>query len=258
MLIQITNKCMMGCSHCLQDSTENGAHMTMEMVDKAVAFAKKSNTMVVLLSGGEPTEHPRFKEVVERFLSFPQVAIASNGMWIDDERKVKEMQALMQHKNVELQISNFSAYYPKAINQSKIKALFPKAFIVTRNEVVQLKALGRTTKSRELMEKAKNSEGTMSCFASALTSVQLPYLDAMLAMFMRGKLCHPLVDINGNLHWSESWLCPSFANIQEPFEDICRKAHEWKPCMRCADAKKLINNNTPNYIQAKKVLGIKA
>ena len=93
MLIQITNRCRMGCPHCLDDSRPDGGMMTDRAFGKAVAFAKDNGERQVVISGGEPTEHPDFfalcKTASACGLAF---SFASNGMWIGDKKKEWQME----------------------------------------------------------------------------------------------------------------------------------------------------------------------
>jgi sulfatase maturation enzyme AslB (radical SAM superfamily) len=60
MLIRVTNKCTMGCRHCMiEASAPDGEHMTSEMFEKALDISSLLYSHVILLSGGEPFEHPR-------------------------------------------------------------------------------------------------------------------------------------------------------------------------------------------------------
>lgn len=242
------------CPHCMQRSDTIPQHMSMETVEQCARHAEAVGVMAILISGGEPTEHPQFKDIVKRFLRFPMVAIISNGEWIDDLEKVKTMRWLMSYKNVSLQITNIRGIYPREVNIRKIRSIFPK--VCVEQDGLYMMSLGRATEHEEYLEAARRHEYTTSCFSSALTSAQLPYAAALKNMEMRGKLCHPLIDWKGGMHWSESWLCPSFAHISEPLDYISRRARIWRPCGKCPDYKKLLENNTPQYVVAKEILGI--
>lgn len=255
MLIQITNTCHMLCPHCMQRSDVTPMHMTMETVEQCVRHAEDAGVQAIMISGGEPTEHPQFKEIVKKFIKFPIVAIISNGDWIEDVEKIKTMRWLLSHKNVSLQITNIKGLYPREVNIRKIRTLFPKTAIEQTG--LYMMSLGRATEHPKFLEAALQHPYTTSCFSSALTSAQLPYKDALFNMQIRGKFCHPLVDYKGGMHWSESCICPTFAHISEPFEDIANKAHEWRPCGKCPDFKKILENNNAQYIVAKEILGIK-
>ncbi len=257
MLIQITNRCHMGCSHCMQNSLPEGAHMPPGVFVKAVKFAERSNAHVILITGGEPTEHDDFESMVSTCcLKFMMVGITTNGMWIDDAEKVAMLKRLFaKYDNLTMQVTNISKYYPKAVDTQRIKSLFGDK-VAFETEHLNLMALGRAAMVPELIKESEGSLGTMSCFSSALISAQLPYQLAIANMESRGKFCHPLVDYRGYIHWSESCLCPSFAHISDSFDDICRKAHAWRPCLQCHDAEKLCNNTSGKYSLAKEILGI--
>lgn len=52
MLIQITNRCHMGSSHCMQDATPKGRHMTDETFDQVMDFCIEAKPMVAHVSDG--------------------------------------------------------------------------------------------------------------------------------------------------------------------------------------------------------------
>lgn len=251
MLIQITNTCRMSCPHCMDNSGLSPQHMTMETARLAHKFAKEAGAHVILISGGEPTEHPEWESIVNLFLDFHLVAILSNGMWIDDEEKTKTMRKFLESGKVVCQITSIPGIYPTLVDIARLKAL-PNLEI--HQGEINMIALGRAATDPHWSEVASKSAGTMSCFSSALVSAQLPFKQAIQNMEMRVKLCKPLIDWQGNLHWSESWLCPSFGHVSEDFDTLARKAHEWRPCCKCADYKKLKNNNSSQYIVAKQIL----
>ena len=100
MLFQITNKCFMGCPHCMDDSRPNGGRMDCDTFSNALSFAKDNGEMHIVLSGGEPTEHPSLvefcREINKTHVLF---SIASNGMWLGDIRKEWEIEEISKMKN---------------------------------------------------------------------------------------------------------------------------------------------------------------
>ena len=70
--------------------------------------------------------------------------------------------------------------------------------------------------------------------------------------------CKPCVDPNGNVHMSESMLCPSVGNVNEHlFSDIYKNMCNFKPCGSCKDYEKFKNSTRPDLRAAKELLGIK-
>lgn len=244
----------MGCPHCMQNSTEDPQHMSMEAVKRTLEFAEWSHAFAILISGGEPTEHPQFFEIAEMFSKFPIVAIISNGDFISDPDKTAKMKELLKRDNYSIQITSIAGIYPRQVDLGALQQL---PHIAIHTEGINMLSLGRAATSPKYSEIAKTSAGTTSCASTALIFAQMQFHFALKNMEMRGKMCHPLIDWKGNLHVSESWLCPSFANIFEDFTSIADKAHNWRPCGKCADYQKLLKKSDAQYIQAKQILGIK-
>ena len=64
MYVQITTKCNMKCAHCCFAATRSGAHMELNVFQKALSIAvNRGNSFTI--GGGEPTMHPRFFEYLK-------------------------------------------------------------------------------------------------------------------------------------------------------------------------------------------------
>ena len=85
-LIEITERCNLTCPTCFAGSSPQHSHMmsldefTLQ-VDQLVAGGKSGSDMIQL-SGGEPTIHPQFMEMIELLFDrgFKKVCINSNGI----------------------------------------------------------------------------------------------------------------------------------------------------------------------------------
>ena len=51
MMIKITEKCSMGCTHCMNDASKSGKHMSFDVFKDVIAFQKKYGTSFVILRG---------------------------------------------------------------------------------------------------------------------------------------------------------------------------------------------------------------
>lgn len=258
MLIQITNTCQGNCIHCLQDSTPEPQHMSMDIVEKTLHFCCKSTAEVINISGGEPTEHPNFEEIVKKFAKvFKVVTIISNGMFVFDRQKYLLVKKLLQLGNVFLQVTTHKLYYPKykaiCAKKDKFIALGPKCTL-TINPDIYVHQLGRAINNDFCKEQALTHSYTTSCMMATSIFWQLPFNMAILNMEQRFHFCTPLVDWQGNIHLSESWLCPSIGNVEtfDNFKDIIKA----KPCGKCADYQKILDNNSPQYAIVKQMMGI--
>lgn len=267
MLLDITNTCRMGCPHCMQRSTPEPQHMSDETFGLAMRFAGMARPRAVLMSGGEPTEHPKWLEyaraVVEGGYS---LVIATNGMWIGTGDEDGMVGLMRESGDAIIQITTVKGLYPRHEETSAKVAALKDRFkreglrhrICVADRITGMIGLGRCCDSPELSAAAReNTLSTTSCFPSALVAAQTDLHAAIRILEERGKICHPLVDWTGGLHWSESWLCPAFASVRDDFGEICRKAREWRPCGKCEDYRKLLDRNDGNYAMGKALLGIR-
>jgi len=88
--IDLTNKCNLNCPICFANANKQGYayELTIEQARECLENVKKTNspqgTNVVQFSGGEPTIHPQFLEIVRlaKDIGFKHIQIASNGIKI--------------------------------------------------------------------------------------------------------------------------------------------------------------------------------
>ena len=87
----IAGSCNLACRHCwiepdYQASDQNGKFIKLAHLKKAIRQAKALGLGSVKLTGGEPTLHPQFREIVD-YIESQKVSMLmeSNGILIDDE-----------------------------------------------------------------------------------------------------------------------------------------------------------------------------
>ena len=90
--VYASGSCNLACRHCWIDpqyqgsSGDNGLHVPLEHVRKAIREAKPLGLGSVKLTGGEPTLHPQFRELVtlidETGLN---ITVETNGTLVDDD-----------------------------------------------------------------------------------------------------------------------------------------------------------------------------
>ena len=54
MLIQITNRCHMGCPHCMQESGPKGRHMTEETFEEVLRFVREAELVCAVVHQQSP------------------------------------------------------------------------------------------------------------------------------------------------------------------------------------------------------------
>lgn len=264
MLIQITNRCRMGCQHCLDDSRPDGGMMSRDTLDCAVRFALYCRTRHVVVSGGEPTEHPDLVEFCRRIsdagLSF---SLCSNGMWIGDaeaERRVEEISGLAGYAGMQV-YSNPKWYRLHGETVAKFKARQDKwrklQIVLDTTEIRNMLSVGRAGQCAEAMAAAHASKYHNSCLAACITAVQSdsPAQFSEL-MTMQAHFCTPMVDWRGDVHMSESWLCPSCGNVcRDDGERLWRGMRQFRPCGKCVGCRKYLSEDTPKMAMARRLLG---
>lgn len=275
MLIQITNHCTMNCPHCMQNSTENGHHMSEEVFKKTLEFGKWSGAWLYNISGGEPTEHPefgRFVEILESHLDgikfpvpgLPAFAVESNGEWARDASKTSTVKKVLKSKRLGgFQVSSFRGLYKNydfiQKYKKKIEALHPRMVVVDTG-IISMQDLGRAATSENLsIRKAiEENEHHVSCLNGCLISKQTDDIQFLSTnLFQHAQNCKPFVDWKGDVHWSESICCPSYGNVlTDDFETVWQNLRKAKPCGRCRLYKNLQESTEPKIAMARIIMGI--
>jgi 7,8-dihydro-6-hydroxymethylpterin dimethyltransferase len=83
LLLEITEACNLRCPTCYADAHGHN-HMTIDEVERRLdGFFRTQNRLdVLMLSGGEPTIHPQFEQILDKALAYPidRVIINTNGL----------------------------------------------------------------------------------------------------------------------------------------------------------------------------------
>jgi MoaA/NifB/PqqE/SkfB family radical SAM enzyme len=78
---QITRQCNLECPACFIKADRNGTHVPFEAIQRLASFMASQGVMEVRLTGGEPTLHPQFLDILHTFQEAGvYVSIASNGV----------------------------------------------------------------------------------------------------------------------------------------------------------------------------------
>jgi hypothetical protein len=63
--MKITNYCRFNCPFCYQNSTPDGKHASMKDILRYLDTLESAGVFEVALGGGEPSQHPEFKRILE-------------------------------------------------------------------------------------------------------------------------------------------------------------------------------------------------
>ena len=247
MLLKITEKCSMGCSHCMNDAKPDGKHMSLETLEDSLNIIVRNNIYhCLIITGGEPTEHPVFPMFMGYIIASLEkhnlksiITVTTNGFWILDNEEnrecAKRIAAGSKNVQVNFQVSADPRFYPKRLDVTK-RIWREKGFVLCDNCIERIYPQGRA-KTNNLTWEAKGSK----CFNIRALTKQLPSptLESVIwALATKAKFCAPMIKINGDIVLGESFLCPSCASIYDSGEDIIQKIKDFK-CNGCD----IINSN---------------
>ncbi len=293
----ITNRCFENCPHCMENSNPEGKMMDGRTFHKAVLFAKYIGASVVALSGGEPTTHPDFFKFCKSLNDEYKMpfTVVSNGTWclnhwgsintdtlLNMEGKVDGL--IERYKyfgdakiKIERQIrrmcSDFKLFIGMQVYTNKLfykdydeihgKKSFFDSFggkvILDESPIRSMKDLGRAKTCEIAQKMCDESRYNMSCLNSSLCAKQVNYPNLYGKTLERTAMhfCHPMVDFNGDVHLSESWMCQSSGNVVDDiFVTIWNNMVNFVPCGGCKDYQRFRRSLRPDIIKAKEILNI--
>lgn len=88
--IELTEKCNLKCKFCYNSQNPLISDKVFEIIDRLEEFG----VLEVILTGGEPINHPQFLKILEKCCSkFDKVMIQTNGTYIDGylAKRIKEL-----------------------------------------------------------------------------------------------------------------------------------------------------------------------
>lgn len=231
----------------MEDSTPAGEHMTRETFLAALKLTERLEKLawsrgvpkILLISGGEATEHPD----VEWFLETARAAgylriLITNGMWLDDpELRAKILRP--DWTDLMVQVTNDPRFYPKA--PKNVPADDPRITFVPSLTV--LVTLGRLKRSR-LPAAPPVRKGPTSFNLRSLTRSfgdvreALFMLRARAAVGMSGH-CSPSISSDGTIVAGETSNCFGVGDVHSTAEDVTRALVAMQ-CNKCG----LVDNLT--------------
>lgn len=248
MLVSITEKCRMGCSHCMDDAKpdcEN--HMSMEMFKKAIDFNFKYDRTITI-TGGEPTENPLFWDMMnvlaEKMTSHQLATVTTNGMNFsnDDIDKIISIRNKCAGK-ILYQVSAIRPYYPIHIDERLDIFKLDEFFIAKKLE--KLEPRGRATSHKNWIFTSKAPQ----CFnfRSFIRNTH-NFSDSIRGLRSLLKFCTPQIAYDGSIKCGESCLCPPVAHIDENIDIITDKISKFS--CACPDCHMILDKLPLNYREA--------
>lgn len=212
MLLKITNQCTMGCCHCFDCALANGSMMDHPTFMRSVQVIEELKPSVLMVSGGEPTEHPDFinymKILKPLFKGGRALVVASNGMFLENEELTKQIYDL----GVLVQITNDKRFYPRVpvpyTGRSFEEEIKLHNNFVLIDEIKEILPIGRASNF------CVDHKFGPKCFNMIQMTAAKSIDDALYTQERAmGKYCNPSILHNGDIVFGESSMCKAFANV---------------------------------------------
>lgn len=241
MLVRITNRCQMGCSHCMIDAQPDSSHMSVEVFDKVLRFLIDTvYDKLLTISGGEPSEHPELLEFINHASKHFLVIVLTNGSFLRNEDYTSKLMSSRAH----FQLTYDERYYPKPVVSAREGVLYfgleglkyPNLTVI--NRVDTLTALGR----------CKVNEGRIgpNCFNLRSATRAFDSVTKAVGYIRRlHKFCTPSIDIDGTLRAGETPFCASFGNVWMTEAELTRHLRDLR-CSKC----QMVEALTPEQLKA--------
>lgn len=258
MLIKITQSCSMGCTHYCNNALPCDRHMTMNtFIDTLDFIARYEAGLIDSLCGGEPFEHPRIWEFIDKYCkTFPEklLIIATNGLYLQNNQELIQ-EKILQYPSLHFQVTSDTRYYPTKIDLTK--RIFRNKNVSICTELNHIYPKGRALINHQDIMGQKNKCPT--CFNVKLMALQTGnkgLREVIGQLRKQEKLCIPAIQYNGNLAFGEYDECPGYVSIYSKEEEIINSMKNCK-CECCPEMfeklKSNIHNLLPNhFIEANK------
>ena len=220
MLVRITNSCQMCCKHCMVDATPDGEHMTREVYEQTIKFILSQGFPIILMSGGEPTDHPDIVPFIRYASNMGiYVTLLSNGEFLHDK---PEMRDAILDKVHAVQVTNDPAFYPRYVEP------FHHHKVLWETQLRQVSPHGRARTN-----KLRTNRTAPECFnIRSLTRALGSFASARLSLIGRGKMCTPSVNVDGSISAGEAPGCTKIGYVTDDDSTIEHNIRLMR-CSRC-------------------------
>ena len=231
MMIKITAKCSMGCSHCMNSATANGKHMDFDTFKKVVEFQNKYGGPFCMLTGGEPSEHPEFQRFLEyavQHMPYTFITVATNGLWMTIHPDFVAYCMVRYGLRILFQVSHDPQYYPIPVDLSL--PVFQMQNVVVIDKIPKIYPQGRALDNNIPWDAKGSKCFNVRAVANQVEFKSLGHIISILAV--KEKICTPHIAIDGSIKLGESDLCPPCSHIDKPHDDIMQDILNFR-CQKC-------------------------
>lgn len=220
----------MECRHCYMNASPAGKHMDIEIYKKAVDFSAKYDPLSLLISGGEPSDHPSFLEFLEIAHDYQKnrkillITILSNGMFLENEKYTSDILKF----GFPVQIMNDPRFYPKRIKKINHPNLIYEDHvrIISPSEKVKKNNIP-TSRQSPMCFNLRSSVFSLNNLISAIEVLR-----------SKMKLCTPSININGDVVTGEFDYCYKIGAVDSNENELLTNIKKMR-CGKCGLHKNL-------------------
>ena len=242
MLIKVTQYCSKGCSHCMEDSTIKGEHMSWDVFLRALELTKRVERLawsrgcppIVLLSGGECTEHPDIvKLIAEVYRQGLFVVLITNGMWLNNP----ELRASIlrpEWPNLQVQVTYDARFYPSPAPPDHDDPRLGYVPALSR-----LVTLGRAARKKNFDAQGLPPLAAPGSFNLRSATRNLGSFEEGVAVLRQraaqGKSghCSPSISNNGDFVVGETNFCWKIGTVDSTNDELTKNVLAMGECDRC-------------------------
>jgi hypothetical protein len=229
MVLKITNKCYMNCTHCMEDSNYKGEHMSDRVFIDTIKFIKNLKFHLLIISGGEPTLNPNIINYInilnKKFDA--KLVVASNGYFLKNQNLINQL----KDTGAMIQITNDKKFYPTKVKNPNLGHPFEYYDYIGG----KITPLGR---GKFLDEKTYRDSPMCFNFRSLFKEHKNIYHVLFHLEFGLYKFCSLSIGIKGDVYISECSNCTPIGTIYDSFETLNKNIQNFK-CNNCGLYNKL-------------------
>ena len=262
MIIDLTYKCSMGCSHCMSSCDENGEEMSLTTLNDVCDFIENRRIdtiqpLILGISGGEIFEHSQILDcldiIFERFGSRKNIAfmLASNGRVLSETPEylgyLKNVKSKYGKQKIVIQITDDDRFYPTKLTTKQRYYLEKMGAVIDtvpgdkedRNKC--LYPQGRALLNYNESYWNTKAPKCVNCRLLAHQGINT-FKDLVQTMTTHMKNCTPSISPLGEIKLGESRLCPAIATIYNSDKEIFDNIRNCK-CSSCQESIKIFNQD---------------
>jgi hypothetical protein len=220
-------------------SGPEGEHMTMDTFERALDFIDRCRVKVLLISGGEPFEHPDVFTMAEMVKVYAlehvlMPAFASNGHFAGNAEKT----AAVRSTGIGVQVTCDPRFYNRLLLPSD--PLFRESQFTFESNIRTIFPCRRTQENGIVATK-----NAPNCFNIRSATRTMGFVQGQLLLALQGRVCCPAINVDGTVVAGETDTCHPIGTVDSPLDEIEQALREMR-CNRCG----LIRNLQPRYLEA--------